>query len=292
MIKITCVSSAADPVVHVRVEGRIVLRTAAEVAKACAAALAPGKPVLLDLAGVGFVDAEGGWAIAELSRRNVTVVGCSPFVGVLLRAHGERAAEAATDEGDDGPLVARLRRRDPTAAEEMLRRYGSRMLAVARRVLTSEDDARDAVHEAFLSAFESIDELPGSAQLSTWLRHMVAHAALLRLRSRRRTPEASLDALLPRFDAAGHWVDAVTPLPGLEGAHARDAVRRCLDRLPETFRTIVVLRDVEDLDTEEVATLLGTTATTVRIRLHRARQALRALLVESLAAPEARARRP
>jgi RNA polymerase sigma-70 factor (ECF subfamily) len=285
MIKITRLSSSEDPVVRLRVEGRVVLHTAGELVRAAIAALGDAKPVLLDFGGVAFVDVEGAGAIAALTRRNVTVTRCSPFVGALLRSHAEQASDEPRDD-DARNLVARLRNQEAAAFEEMVRRYGSRMLAVARCLLRSEDDARDVVQEAFLAAGKNLGALQSDARLWAWLRHLVADAALMRLRSRRRTPEASVDGLLPRFDEDGHWASVVAPLalpPDIvECRETRAAVRRCMDQLPDSSRFMLVLRDLEGFDADEVATLLDTPASAVKTRLHGARQALRTLLAAEL----------
>src|SRR5207244_4090584 len=108
----------------------------------------------------------------------------------------------------DGVLVERLRAGDPEAYERLVRAYGGRMLATARRMAGNEDDARDVVQEAFIAAFRSIDGFAGAARLSTWLHRIVINAALMKLRSRRRRREESIDELLPRFDDEGRWSDA------------------------------------------------------------------------------------
>ena len=108
----------------------------------------------------------------------------------------------------------------------------------------------------------------------------------MRLRSARRHPESSIEELLPTFDESGHRV------LGDEcwRSETREQVREAIGRLPEKYRAVILLRDIEGLSTEEAAPLLGTTPTAVKIRLHRARQALRGLLLYSLSAPFARSR--
>lgn len=158
------------------------------------------------------------------------------------------------------------------------------MLAVARRVLQDEADARDAVQEALLAAFRSIQRFEGSARLSTWLHRIAVNTALMKLRSRRRKPEEPIDDLLPTFHEDGHrigggepgWIEPVDVL--LERAEVCELVRRSIDRLPESYRAVLILRDIEEMDTGEAAALLGISANAVKIRLHRARQALRTLL--------------
>ncbi len=185
-------------------------------------------------------------------------------------------------------LVGRLRRGDGDAYEALVREHGTAMLAVARRMLRHEDNARDVVQDAFLQAFRAIDQFREDARLSTWLHRIVVNAALMRLRSASRRPETPLADLLPRFDEEGGHAEPVGSLPtgidaALENAETRHRVRRCVAQLPEQYRAVIILRDFEELSTAEAATALGITENAVKIRLHRAHQALRTLLVSQLA---------
>lgn len=184
-------------------------------------------------------------------------------------------------------LVARLRRGENAAFEALVRRHGAAMLAVARRLVRNEEDARDVVQEAFLHAFRAAGEFRADAKVSTWLHRIVVNAALMRLRSASRRPEGHLDDLLPTFDAAGAHAAAVVPLPvTTEDAVAREDlrahVRACVERLPAAYRAVIVLRDFEDLSTAETATALGISENAAKIRLHRARQALATLVRDAL----------
>jgi RNA polymerase sigma-70 factor (ECF subfamily) len=188
-----------------------------------------------------------------------------------------------TGRPHDTALLARLRGGEDAAYEELVRTHGPRLLATAKRLLPNEEDARDAVQDAFLSAFRSLDGFAGDALLSTWLHRITVNAALMKLRARRRKPEASIDELLPRFLEDGHQADPAVPWRApdespLERAQTRELVRKSIDALPESYRTVLVLRDLEELDTEETAALTGLTVNAVKTRLHRARQALRQLL--------------
>lgn len=190
---------------------------------------------------------------------------------------------SATPVDDEASLVAQLRAGDELAFEQVVRSYGGRLLAVARRIVGSEEDARDVVQDAFLNAFRSLDRFEGNAKLSTWLHRIVVNAALMKLRTRKRKPEQSIETLLPSFLDDGHheerfksWDEAVDKL--MERAENRELVRKQIDALPEGYRTVLVLRDIEGLDTEETANVLGLSVNATKIRLHRARQALRTLL--------------
>jgi RNA polymerase sigma-70 factor, ECF subfamily len=190
---------------------------------------------------------------------------------------------SATPVDDEATLVAQLRAGDEAAFEQVVRKYGGRLLAVARRIVGSEEDARDVVQEGFMNAFKSLDRFEGNAKLSTWLHRIVVNAALMKLRTRKRKPEQSIETMLPSFLDDGHheerfqsWDEPIDQL--MERAENRRLVREQIDALPEGYRTVLVLRDIEGLDTEETANVLGLSVNATKIRLHRARQALRTLL--------------
>jgi len=184
---------------------------------------------------------------------------------------------------NDSALLAGLRAGNADAFEELVRKYMPVLLRVARRFLRSEEDARDAVQDAFISAFKSIRDFAGQSQLSTWLHRIVVNSSLMKLRSRKRHQEEEIEMLLPRFQDDGHQVEPSIPWTEtaealLQRAELREIVRAAIDRLPETYRTILLLRDIEELSPEETASALGISRNAVKVRLHRARQALRALL--------------
>ena len=184
---------------------------------------------------------------------------------------------------DEAALLAGMQAGDDGAFAACVRTYCGRMLVVARRLLGNEADAEDAVQEAFASAFQGIARFHGLSSVGTWLHRIVVNAALGRLRSRRRHPEQSMEDLLPHFGEGEHQVNPpapwkATPETGLQVQEARELVQSGISRLPESYRTVLLLRDIEGLDTEETARLLATSPGVVKTRLHRARQALRTLL--------------
>jgi len=183
----------------------------------------------------------------------------------------------------DAALVAGLRGGDAAAFETLVRKYMAALLRVARRFMRSEEDARDAVQDAFISAFRSIGSFAANAQLSTWLHRIVINACLMRLRTQRRHPEEDIEEYLPRFREDGHqlppsqqWTETAETI--LEREELQGVVRNAIDMLPDTYREVLLLRDLEELSTEEAAEALHVTPNAVKIRLHRARQALRTLL--------------
>ena len=203
-----------------------------------------------------------------------------------------RPGQASADCGPEVEFLASLRAGDEWAYETLVSRYAGRLLAVARRLLRCEEDSADAVQDTFVSAFRAIHSFGGQCRLGTWLHRILINACLAKLRSRSRRPTVSIADLLPRFDGPGHHASPVAPwsetAPArLASAETRAQVRACIDRLPESYRTVLLLRDMEGLDTDETAQLMGTSWAVVKTRLHRARQALRTLLEPFFRAEEA-----
>lgn len=195
-----------------------------------------------------------------------------------------RGPACATDNAtDESTLLALVRRGDQAACEELVHRHAGIMLAVARRLLRCEQSAADAVQDAFLAAFRSIHEFAGESRIGTWLHRIVVNACLMKLRSARNRSAVSIDSLLPSFDETGHHSQRVSawrksPADELHTSELRARVREGINALPETYRTVLLLRDIEQLDTDETARRLGITPSAVKVRVHRARQALRTLL--------------
>jgi RNA polymerase sigma-70 factor, ECF subfamily len=192
---------------------------------------------------------------------------------------------------DEAILLARLRGGDERAFEDLVRTFGGRLLAVARRFVRNDEDAQDIVQSAYLSAFKALDQFEGNCQLSTWLHRIVVNAALMRLRSKRRKPEESIEDLLPAFQEDGHHVEEFSDwnMPAdvlMERHETRMTVRACIDQLPDNYRAVLLLRDIEEQSTQEVANALSMTPTAVKVRLHRARQALSTLLRKEYARPQ------
>jgi RNA polymerase sigma-70 factor (ECF subfamily) len=199
---------------------------------------------------------------------------------VIDQGPGDTRPDAANDESD---LLARLRAGEEHAYEDLVRTYSPRLLGVARRIVGNDEEARDVIQDAFLNAFRSLPRFHGDARLSTWLHRIVVNSALMKLRTRKRKPEESIEPLLPAFLSDGHYAEKFAAWSAqadvlLSRTETQELVREKIDQLPESFRTVLLLRDIEGLDTEETARVLDTTPNAVKIRLHRARAALRTLL--------------
>lgn len=179
--------------------------------------------------------------------------------------------------------LTNLRRGEPAAFEKAVRENAGGMLAAARRITGNEEDAADCVQEAFSAAFRKIAEFEGRSSLRTWLHRVVINQALMKLRKRRRRPEESIDGLAPKFDENGFLIGPVriadeTAEEMLSKKETAETVRRAIDKLPETYRIILVLRDIEELSTAQAAERLEIDEGAVRTRLHRARTALKKML--------------
>jgi RNA polymerase sigma-70 factor (ECF subfamily) len=188
-------------------------------------------------------------------------------------------------EGADEDLAARAAAGDEAAFEALVSRYHARVHRLVCRLSGSESDAPDAVQEAFLQVHRHLASFRGEARFSTWLYRIASNAALMQRRARGRRPAEPLDACLPAFDAEG--AHAATPAELAAAAQVEERLDRrrlaeraheALERLPDLYREAFVLRDLEELETAEVAELLAITPAAVRQRVHRARLMLRGFL--------------
>lgn len=188
---------------------------------------------------------------------------------------------------EEAELVADLRAGRASGFERLVRAYGPAMRAVARRMLKNDEDADDALQEAFLAAFRAIERFEARSSLGTWLHRIAVNAALMKLRARagrgREDVPDDLEELLPRFVGLGVFQEPQTrwselPEEPMVRAELCRAVRAAIDSLPDAYRVALLLRDIEELSNEELATALGISVNAAKIRVHRARQALRTLL--------------
>jgi RNA polymerase sigma-70 factor (ECF subfamily) len=189
-----------------------------------------------------------------------------------------------TEEPSDEALVARAAAGDDFAFEAIVTRYQARVFRLACR-LTSETDAPDVLQETFLQVYRHLPSFRGESQFRTWLYRIASNAALMHRRAATRRRTEPLDVFLPRFDAQGRH--AGTPAELQVAARAdelldrqvlADKTREIIAQLPDAYRDAFVLRDLEEMSTEEVASTLGVTAAAVRQRVHRARLILRGYL--------------
>ncbi len=189
----------------------------------------------------------------------------------------------ALQQHSDESLLDRLRAGDDAAFAELVETQAPRLLSVAKRYLGDVAAAEDCVQEAFLAAFRALDRFEGRSTLSTWLHRITVNAALQALRRKGARDEVDIEPLLPTFDSDGFLEGRTqTTAADAETLLADDDVRRqvraAIDTLPLGYRNILMLRDIEGLSIKEAAEMLELTETNAKVRLHRARQALKKLL--------------
>jgi RNA polymerase sigma-70 factor (ECF subfamily) len=170
---------------------------------------------------------------------------------------------------DDGALARRASDGDSEAFAELVRRHEGRVYSIALRMTGREEDARDAAQDAFVSAYRKLSSFRGDAAFTTWLHRVTVNATYDLLRKRSRAPEPVPEVPEP--------IGAPVDDPSGRVAQEID-VREALALVPEEYRAVLVLRDMEDLPIGEVAEILGLPVGTVKSRCHRARVALGRIL--------------
>lgn len=180
-------------------------------------------------------------------------------------------AAAKLEELTDSELVTRVRAGARAEFEKLVRRHNQRLYRAARAILRSDDEAEDIVQQAWLEVYRNLGQFRGEAAFTTWATRIAVNAAINHARKRPVIAEVT-DTM------ASHQ----TPDDDVERAELGQLLERCLERLPQGNREVMVLRDVLELDTAETAQMLGLSEEAVRVRLHRARAALAAELTERM----------
>jgi len=194
-----------------------------------------------------------------------------------------RPAPAAAATLSDEEVVARVRSGEVSLFEVLMRRYNQRLYRVARAILADDGEAEDVMQDAYVRAFSHLDQFAGRARFSTWLTRIAVYEALARARRRRRTVE---------IDAMDHGKRQT--LPGLRSTerspeqqvidqNLKALLESAIERLSESHRSVLVLRDIECMSTAETAECLGVSEAVVKTRLHRGRALLRRELADASA---------
>ena len=189
---------------------------------------------------------------------------------------------AAPDEG----LVDRAQAGDPEAFAALVHRHSGRLYAIAQGMLRNEQDARDVVQETFLNVYRHLDGFRGDSSFQTWISRIATNNALMKLRRRRRKPEAPLE-LPPGKDGEPREREVIDLRPLADQVHENAElgrqIRAAVDALPEKYRDVLVLADYQHMTMQEIAESLDLSIPNVKTRLHRARMAVRATLQDYLA---------
>jgi RNA polymerase sigma-70 factor (ECF subfamily) len=188
--------------------------------------------------------------------------------------HGRVTAE----HNDELPLVERARAGDAAAFSELVERYERKIYRLAKHITQNDEDAEDVLQESFLKAYSHLDSFQGDSKFYTWLVRIAVNEALMKLRKRKSDKTVSLDEpqdtgedLVAREIAV--WED--DPEKKYSREELADILNKAVDSLKPSFRTVFVLRDIEELSTEDTAETLGISVPAVKSRLLRARLQLR-----------------
>jgi RNA polymerase sigma-70 factor (ECF subfamily) len=202
----------------------------------------------------------------------------------LAVAHTKVDLEGLSDE----VLVDLARRGGENAIRLLVKRNNRRLFRVARAVVRDDAEAEDIVQETYVSAFTKLDSFRGHSRFSTWLTRIALNEALGRARKRR--PSAELSELDASNSDGGSVIMFPTSLrpPGADAELARkqvhDLLEKAVDDLPDPFRLVFILRDIEEMSIEETAIQLSLKPETVKTRLHRARRLMRLAVEKQLSA--------
>jgi len=168
---------------------------------------------------------------------------------------------------DDSQIIQECQKGDQAAFEVLVNRYKERAYWVAYDLVSDHEAARDISQEAFVRVFKKIGTFDPRSRFPSWLSRIVVNLAIDHLRARRTRRAVSLEDLPVEPKAR----DAEEP-GGLEAEESKAAVRKVLDRMPEKYRTVLVLKEINGMSSEEISKSLGRSALTIRWRLHAARK--------------------
>ena len=187
----------------------------------------------------------------------------------------------ATRLDPDQDLLTALREREPTAAEALITAYGDRAYRLAARITGNQQDAEEAVQDAFWSVVRKIDTFRGDSAFGSWIYRIVSNAAYEKIRRRPRAfRDIALDEVLPPFDDDGCHAGSISDWSfGIDDPAVQTELRSVLSsavsELPAHYRAVMVLHDIEGLSMAEVADALGISVAMAKSRAHRARLSLR-----------------
>ncbi len=178
------------------------------------------------------------------------------------------------------PAKSKNKELSDSDANKLVREHITWMVALAERILADRALAEDAVQDAFISAFHAWGTFEGRSTVTTWLHRITVNSCLMKMRQLKQRAEQPIDDNLPQFDQNScrietPWNHLASVEDILENEHLSTLVRKNINNLPEQYRNVLLLRDIEGYNTEEVAALLDISVSNVKVRLHRARTVLK-----------------
>ncbi len=180
-------------------------------------------------------------------------------------------------------LIQGLKRGEQNSCKQLVETYWKELNFLANRLLADEPAANDCVQEVFIKAINKIDSFEGRGSFKGWIHQITVNQALAELRKKTARKEESLDQFMLEFDETGHYLHSYEGQPNSldvlhESIEVKQQIKQSIDKLPDNFRIVLILRDYEGYTTKEVAEKMNMTEQNVKVRLHRARLALRNLL--------------
>lgn len=180
-------------------------------------------------------------------------------------------------------LIEGLNQGDPAAFEQLIRQYGGRLLLKAQQMMGDREDAKECVQECYIQVHRKIGQFRGDADLYSWMYRVLVNICLKKMRARTKANLSSIYDLMPTFDDDGCrieplWQSTPTAEEILEESDTRERVLEAIRALPAPYRDVVYLRDIDGHSTAEVAEMLALSLSATKVRLHRARSALKKLL--------------
>lgn len=191
-----------------------------------------------------------------------------------------------TQAAEETRLIQRLKARDEAGLEALTAQYGARIFGLAFRLTGNRQDAEEVLQDVFWAILQNIGSFRGDSKLSTWIYRITMNTGLMKLRGRPKSEHLPLEeALGPAMTSDGMIAERVVDWTGLPGdeLERKELARRleeAIDQLPPDYRTVLVLRDVEGLSTEEACEVLNLSVPALKSRLHRARLFLRKQLAD------------
>jgi RNA polymerase sigma-70 factor (ECF subfamily) len=222
--------------------------------------------------------------IGRIGSESIPTVMASRVVNHISALESIGSSESQFLDSNDKMLLDCLRTGEDRCYETFVRRYGPQVLATAKRYLRSEADAADCFQDTFLAIFEGVNKFEQRSSFATWVRGITINQCLMRIRSQARRHEEPIEHLLPQFDETGNRTETADPnrssaiSESLDALRMKRIVREKINELPDDYRIVLLLRDIDGYSTNETAAILRIKVNAVKTRLHRARSALRTLL--------------
>jgi RNA polymerase sigma-70 factor (ECF subfamily) len=184
---------------------------------------------------------------------------------------------------EESKLVSGLIEGKRAAAEQLIRTHQQWMQALAKCILNDDALAEDCVQESFISAIQKVASFQGRSSFKAWLKRIVINNCLMKLRHQKRRNEINVDDFMPVFDdndfrIEPNWSSIKTPEAVLQDHQNSEQILKHINQLPDDYRVVLLLRDIEELSTKEAASALNCSEGIVKVRLHRARSALKKML--------------